>query len=40
MKDSKERTLEFDDILHYQKNIVVLTEADRIMTEIDGIEIE
>jgi len=40
LKDRKERTLEFDDILHYQKIIVALTETDRIMKEIDGIEIE
>jgi len=40
LKDRKDRTLEFDDILHYQKIIVALTETDRIMNEIDGIEIE
>ena len=40
LKDRKERALEFDDILHYQKIIVALTETDRIMKEIDGIEIE
>lgn len=40
LKDRKERTLEFDDILHYQKIIVALTETDRIMKEIDKIEIE
>jgi predicted helicase len=39
LKDRKERTLEFDDILHYQKIIVALTETDRIMREIDEIEI-
>ena len=34
-------TLElFDDILHYQKIIVTLSETDRIMKEIDKIEIE
>jgi len=37
---SEERTLEFDDILHYQKIIVALTETDRLMKEIDKIEIE
>jgi predicted helicase len=40
LKDRKERTLEFDDILHYQKIIVALTETDRLMKEIDIIEIE
>ena len=39
LKDRKERTLEFDDILHYQKIIVALSETDRLMTEIDKIEI-
>ncbi len=37
LKDRKERTLEFDDILHYQKIIVALTETDRLMKEIDKI---
>lgn len=36
----EERTLEFDDILNYQKLIVVLTETDRLMKEIDEIKIE
>ena len=40
LKDRKERTLEFDDILHYQKIIVALTETDRIRKEIDKIELE
>jgi predicted helicase len=40
LKDRKGRTLSFDDIMHYQKIIVALTETDRIMQEIDGIEIE
>lgn len=40
LKDRKERVLEFDDILHYQKIIVALTETDRLMTEINKIEIE
>jgi len=40
LKDRKDRELSFDDILHYQKIIVVLTETDRIMKEIDKIEIE
>lgn len=40
LKDRKERKLEFDDILHYQKTIVALSETDRLMKEIDKIEIE
>ena len=40
LKDRKDRTLEFDDILHYQKMIVALSETDRLMKEIDEIEIE
>jgi predicted helicase len=39
LKDRKDRKLEFDDILHYQKIVVALTETDRIMREIDKIEI-
>lgn len=40
LKDRKDRKLEFEDILHYQKIIVALTETDRLMKEIDQIEIE
>ncbi len=40
LKDRKERTLEFDDILHYQKIIVALTKTHEIMTKINEIEIE
>ena len=40
LKDRKERKLEFEDILHYQKIIVALSETDRLMKEIDKIEIE
>jgi len=40
LKDRKGRTLSFEDILHYQKIIVALTETDRLMKEIDKIEIE
>ena len=40
LKDRKGRKLEFDDILHYQKIIVALSETARLMKEIDGIEIE
>ena len=37
LKDRKDRTLSFEDILHYQKTIVALSETDRIMGEIDEI---
>jgi len=40
LKDRKDRNLEFDDILHYQKIIVALAETDLLMKEIDEIEIE
>lgn len=40
LKDRKERKLEFDDILHYQKIIVALTETNRLMKEIDKLNIE
>jgi predicted helicase len=40
LKDRKDRKLDFDDIAHYQKIIVALSETDRIMNEIDKIEIE
>jgi predicted helicase len=40
LKDRKERTLEFDDILHYQKIIVALSETSRLMQAIDKINIE
>jgi len=39
LKDRKERELSYEDILHYQKIIVALSENDRIMKEIDTIEI-
>ncbi|WP_047445214.1 type ISP restriction/modification enzyme [Alistipes sp. ZOR0009] len=38
LKDRRGRQLEFEDILHYQKIIVALTETDRIMKLIDGID--
>jgi len=40
LKDRKDRALSYEDILHYQKVIVALTETDRIMKEIDGIMVE
>jgi predicted helicase len=39
LKDRKDRELNYDDIFHYQKIIVALAETDRIMGEIDKIEI-
>lgn len=39
LKDRKDRTLDIDDILHYQKIIVALTETYRLMKEIDKIKI-
>ncbi len=37
LKDRKGRELSYEDILHYQKIIVALSETDRIMKEIDLI---
>jgi hypothetical protein len=37
LKDRKRLKPEFDDILHYQKIIVVLTETGRTMKEIDKV---
>jgi predicted helicase len=39
LKDRKGRELNYDDILHYQKIIVALSETSRIMKEIDNIKI-
>lgn len=39
LKDRKDRELSYEDILHYQKIIVALSETDRLMKEIDKIEI-
>jgi predicted helicase len=38
LKDRKGRKLSFDDIMHYQKIIVALSETDRLMKEIDKID--
>lgn len=38
LKDRKVRELSYDDILHYQKIIVALTETDRIVKEIDEVD--
>jgi len=40
LKDRCRRQLSYEDILHYQKIIVALTETDRIMKEIDKIDLE
>jgi predicted helicase len=37
LKDRKERELNFDDILHYQKIIVTLNETIRLMAEVDKV---
>lgn len=39
LKDRKGRELSFEDIFHYQKIIVALTETDRIMKEIDLVKL-
>jgi hypothetical protein len=38
LKDRKDRELNFEDILHYQKIIVALRDTNWIMEEIDNIE--
>ena len=38
LKDRKGRVLSSEDIMHYQKIIVALSETDRIMKEIDKID--
>jgi predicted helicase len=40
LKDRKGRVLSFEDIRHYQKIIVALNETDKLMKEIDKIDIE
>ncbi len=39
LKDRKDRELSYEDIRHYQKIIVALNETDRLMKEIDKIEL-
>ena len=39
LKDRKNRALNFDDIAHYQKIIKALVESNRIMGEIEGVEV-
>lgn len=40
LKDRKDRELQFDDIRHYLKIIVALTETDRLMKEVDKVGVE
>lgn len=40
LKDRKNRQLNFEDILHYQKIIIALTHTHHLMQEIDKIEVE
>jgi predicted helicase len=37
LKDRKSRTLTYDDLTHYQKVVVALTETIRLMKEIDQL---
>lgn len=39
LKDRKGRVLSYEDIMHYQKIIIALSETDRLMKEIDKFEI-
>ncbi|WP_439553680.1 type ISP restriction/modification enzyme [Flavobacterium macrobrachii] len=39
LKDRKDRELSYEDIRHYQKIIVALSETHRLMAEIDKIEL-
>ncbi|MBK0380385.1 type ISP restriction/modification enzyme [Mucilaginibacter segetis] len=40
LKDRKGRELSFDDILHYQRMIVALTQTQHLMLEIDKVGVE
>jgi predicted helicase len=40
LKDRKDRKLEFEDILHYQKIIVALTQTNNLMKQIDEVGVE
>ena len=40
LKDRVGRELNFEDINHYQKIIVALTETDRLMKEVDSVGVE
>ena len=37
LKNRKGRSLNFDDLLHYQKVVVALKETIRLMAEIDAL---
>jgi len=37
LKDRKDRELSYEDIVHYNKMIVALTETDRLMREIGRV---
>jgi len=39
LKDRKGRELNFDDITHYQKIIVALTETDKLMKKVDEVAV-
>lgn len=39
LNDRKDRELSYEEIRHYQKIIVALTETDRLMKQIDKIEL-
>jgi len=39
LKDRKDRELSYEDIVHYNKMIVALTETDRLMREVDNFYI-
>lgn len=40
LKDRRGRELNFEDILHYQKIIVALSETDRIMKKVDDVGVD
>ncbi len=40
LKDRKGRELNFEDILHYQKIIVALSETNKIMKEVDEVGVD
>ena len=40
LKDRKGRELSFEDVRHYQRIIVALTQTERIMGEIDRVGVE
>nr|WP_321487602.1 type ISP restriction/modification enzyme [uncultured Draconibacterium sp.] len=40
LKDRKGRTLTFEDIMHYKKIIVAITETGRLMKDVDNLELE